>query len=181
MADNQQNPQDNEATSNGIIDYSQQPESSITGTEEASSSSSPSLPDFKRQKSTDDVLNYDLNQEDGNEATAALESNNNHIAAPRTPQKQPFPFVAASPPRFVAMEEVMKAANGVSNMYLAHEIAVDQEFRLEKHKPPTGSLKSTVEDVMVSVCGRALRSFCNALSFFNHSRKRLSGTCCSHS
>lgn len=38
--------------------------------------------------------------------------------------------VAASPPRFVAMEEIMKAASGVANMYLAHEIAVDENFSL---------------------------------------------------
>lgn len=37
-----------------------------------------------------------------------------------------------SPPKFVSLEEIMKAANGVENMVLAHEIAVDNNFRIEK-------------------------------------------------
>lgn len=41
-----------------------------------------------------------------------------------------FGSVAASPPKFVALDEIMKAANGVANMYLAHEIALNREFRL---------------------------------------------------
>lgn len=44
--------------------------------------------------------------------------------------------VPASPPRFVSLEEIMKAANGVENMVLAHEIAVDNNFRLEKTESP---------------------------------------------
>ena len=38
----------------------------------------------------------------------------------------------ASPPKFVSMESIMKAAEGVSNMALAHEIAVDSDFKLQK-------------------------------------------------
>ena len=37
-----------------------------------------------------------------------------------------------SPPKFVSLEEIMKAANGVENMALAHEIAVDNNFKIEK-------------------------------------------------
>ena len=44
-----------------------------------------------------------------------------------------FGSVAASPPKFVALDEIMKAANGVANMYLAHEIALNREFRLPDH------------------------------------------------
>lgn len=44
-------------------------------------------------------------------------------------------FSAASPPRFISFEEIMRAANGVSNMALAHEIAVDNEFRFQKNEP----------------------------------------------
>jgi hypothetical protein len=38
--------------------------------------------------------------------------------------------IPASPPRFVSLEEIIKAAKGVKNMALAHEIAVDQNFRI---------------------------------------------------
>ena len=48
----------------------------------------------------------------------------------------PAPFiVAASPPTFVSFEEIMKAANGVANMALAHEIAVENDFSFQKSKP----------------------------------------------
>ncbi|KAB7498564.1 T-complex protein 11-like protein 1 [Armadillidium nasatum] len=59
-----------------------------------------------------------------------------------------FPGVAASPPKFMSLEEVMKAANGVSNMVLAHEIAVDKNFKLEKFEPPEDSLERKVRDTM---------------------------------
>jgi hypothetical protein len=47
-----------------------------------------------------------------------------------------IPGVAASPPTFVSLEEIVKAANGFKNMALAHEIAVDKDFRLQKYEPP---------------------------------------------
>jgi hypothetical protein len=47
-------------------------------------------------------------------------------------------LVSASPPGFVTLEEIMKAANSVSNMTLAHEIAVDNNFHLKKVEPPNG-------------------------------------------
>lgn len=45
---------------------------------------------------------------------------------------------AASPPKFVSLEEVLAAAEGVTNMTLAHEIAVDSDFQLRKHEPEDG-------------------------------------------
>nr|CAG4648622.1 EOG090X04Z9 [Polyphemus pediculus] len=53
----------------------------------------------------------------------------------------------ASPPGFVTLEEIMKAANGVSNMSLAHEIAVDADFHLEKVEPPSNSLHKIVKEI----------------------------------
>jgi len=44
--------------------------------------------------------------------------------------------VPASPPSFVAMEEIMKAAKGVNEMHIAHEIALDPEFRLKPLEIP---------------------------------------------
>lgn len=56
--------------------------------------------------------------------------------------------VSASPPRFMALEEIMKAANDVYNMCLAHEIAVDEEFKLEKQDPPPNTLHKRVDEMM---------------------------------
>jgi hypothetical protein len=41
-------------------------------------------------------------------------------------------MVAASPPKFVSIGDIMNAAKGVTNMVLAHEIALNEDFRLEK-------------------------------------------------
>lgn len=54
----------------------------------------------------------------------------------KTAQGWVIPGIAASPPKFVSLEEIMTAANGVNNMALAHEIAVDKNFRLQKLEPP---------------------------------------------
>ncbi|CAG2119678.1 unnamed protein product, partial [Medioppia subpectinata] len=56
--------------------------------------------------------------------------------------------ITPSPPRFVSLEEIMKAANGVENMVLAHEIAVDNNFKLEKVNPPDNSLEQKVKEVV---------------------------------
>ncbi|KAK2185731.1 hypothetical protein NP493_225g03047 [Ridgeia piscesae] len=61
----------------------------------------------------------------------------------------PLPFaVAASPPKFVSFEEIMKAANGVANMALAHEIAVKNDFRFEKMSPPENSIEGQVTKIV---------------------------------
>lgn len=54
----------------------------------------------------------------------------------------------ASPPKFVSLEQIMKAANGVSNMVLCHEIAVDKDFKLEKVEPPDHSLHKQVKEII---------------------------------
>ena len=38
----------------------------------------------------------------------------------------------ASPPRFVNFDQLMAAADGMKNMELAHEIAVNNDFELEQ-------------------------------------------------
>ena len=47
-------------------------------------------------------------------------------------------YVVASPPRFISLEEMMNASNLVTNMKLAHEIAVDDDFELEQPQPTPG-------------------------------------------
>lgn len=69
-----------------------------------------------------------------------------------------FPEIAASPPRFVSLEQIMQAAKGVSNMALAHEIAVDREFKIEKVEPPEASLHKQVKDIMHKVFWDILQS-----------------------
>lgn len=42
----------------------------------------------------------------------------------------------------------MDAARGVSNMYLAHEIAVDKDFMLEKLKPEETEIEIQVKKIV---------------------------------
>ncbi|XP_023215903.1 T-complex protein 11-like protein 1 isoform X1 [Centruroides sculpturatus] len=72
-----------------------------------------------------------------------------HITIPSSPLGGIlFPGVPASPPRFVSLEQIMKAANGVSNMVLAHEIAVNKDFVLEKITPNEDSLQGQVKNIV---------------------------------
>ena len=45
-------------------------------------------------------------------------------------------LLSASPPKFVSFDQLMTAANGVTNMTLAHEIAVNSDFKLEEIQTP---------------------------------------------
>ncbi|XP_066999721.1 T-complex protein 11-like protein 1 isoform X2 [Anabrus simplex] len=56
--------------------------------------------------------------------------------------------VPASPPTFVSLEEIMQAAKGMKNMMLAHEIAVDKDFKLQTFEPPENSIHKQVKDTI---------------------------------
>jgi len=57
-------------------------------------------------------------------------------------------LIGASPPKFVSFDEIVKAANGMKNMALAHEIAVDKNFQLQKLEPEDGSFHRRVKEIM---------------------------------
>ncbi|XP_063831726.1 T-complex protein 11-like protein 1 [Ostrinia nubilalis] len=57
-------------------------------------------------------------------------------------------ITGASPPKFVTLEDIMKAAHGMQNMALAHEIAVDNDFKLEPFEPPDNSYQKLVKETM---------------------------------
>ncbi|XP_013171425.1 PREDICTED: T-complex protein 11-like protein 1 [Papilio xuthus] len=81
--------------------------------------------------------------------TGSRTSNNSYYA------NEPIQFrvrgstiTGASPPKFVTLEDIMKAAHGMQNMALAHEIAVDQDFKLEPFEPPDNSYQKLVKETM---------------------------------
>ncbi|CAF0978396.1 unnamed protein product [Brachionus calyciflorus] len=57
-------------------------------------------------------------------------------------------LTAASPPRFATIEQLMSASNTVQNMALAHEISVNQNFKLEKLEYETNSLEKQIHDTV---------------------------------
>ncbi|XP_051238042.1 T-complex protein 11-like protein 1 [Dicentrarchus labrax] len=54
----------------------------------------------------------------------------------------------ASPPRFVSAEELMETAKGMTNMALAHEIMVNQSFKVKPAELPEGSLQHRFKEIM---------------------------------
>ncbi|CAG0913636.1 unnamed protein product [Notodromas monacha] len=69
--------------------------------------------------------------------------------------------ISSSPPRFVSLEEIIKATKGVENMALAHEIAVDQNFKLEEKANPSSPLEDKVKQMMNKAFFDVLRSKLN--------------------
>ncbi|XP_076273545.1 T-complex protein 11-like protein 1 isoform X2 [Rhynchophorus ferrugineus] len=57
-------------------------------------------------------------------------------------------LTAASPPKFVSLEEIMQAANGMRDMNLVHQIVVDENFRLEKADPEPNTVQKVIKDTM---------------------------------
>ncbi|XP_003412343.1 T-complex protein 11-like protein 1 [Loxodonta africana] len=54
----------------------------------------------------------------------------------------------SSPPRFVTVEELLETAKGVTNMALAHEIALNGDFRIKPVQLPEDSLEKRVKDIV---------------------------------
>jgi hypothetical protein len=54
----------------------------------------------------------------------------------KTAETFAIPGIAASPPKFVSLEEIVTATSGFKNMMIAHEIAVDKDFKLQHYEPP---------------------------------------------
>lgn len=57
-------------------------------------------------------------------------------------------LTAASPPRFASIDQFMTAANAVQNMTLAHEISVNQNFKLEKLEYSSNSIEKQIHDTV---------------------------------
>uniref|UniRef100_A0A8C6WX28 T-complex 11, testis-specific-like 1 n=1 Tax=Neogobius melanostomus TaxID=47308 RepID=A0A8C6WX28_9GOBI len=65
-----------------------------------------------------------------------------------TPNPHRGNTLQACPPRFVSIEELMETAKGVTNMALAHEIVVNQDFEVKPTELPEGSLERRVKEIM---------------------------------
>jgi len=96
-----------------------------------------------------------------------------------------FESPGASGHKMMSISELMDTARGVTNMYLAHEIAVDKDFMLEKLKPDPvpGSMEEQVKSIVHQAFWDILRSelseeppvFNQALSLLSEIRESLIG------
>ncbi len=59
-----------------------------------------------------------------------------------------FDLGGASGSKMMSLSEVMDAARGLTNMYLAHEIAVDKDFMLQDLKRPENPIEAQVKEVV---------------------------------
>lgn len=71
-----------------------------------------------------------------------------------------LPGAAGSPPKVLTMDEVHKALRNVENMTLAHEIAVNPEFRLQPYEPTDG-LEKNIKDMIHKAFWSSIREQLN--------------------
>ncbi|OWF42739.1 T-complex protein 11-like protein 1 [Mizuhopecten yessoensis] len=111
------------------------------------------------EKGDKDELDFPLggvtsdNEDELNSSMASTGSEEGHDIKKRRTQtpspRRASPFsVPASPPQFMTMEELIKATAGVKNMSLAHEIAVDANFKIAPAEKDPKSFEKQVEVIM---------------------------------
>lgn len=59
-----------------------------------------------------------------------------------------MPGTPNSPPRILTLDEIQDMVKNIKNMALAHEIAVNNDFKLEPYQPPENSVEKIVKDTM---------------------------------
>jgi hypothetical protein len=69
-----------------------------------------------------------------------------------------LPGTPNSPPRVLTLDEVQDVVKNIKNMALAHEIAVNNEFKLEVYEPPENSIEKVIKDTMHRAFWDILRS-----------------------
>ncbi|XP_060072843.1 T-complex protein 11-like protein 1 [Ylistrum balloti] len=92
----------------------------------------------------EDELNSSMTST-GSEEGQDIKKRRTQTPSPR--RASPF-SVPASPPKFISMEELIKATTGVKNMSLAHEIAVDANFKIAPAEKDPKSFEKQVEMIM---------------------------------
>lgn len=69
--------------------------------------------------------------------------------------------MANSPPKVMSMDEVIEMAKNLEDMQMAHEIAINPEFRLQPFEPPADSLERRVKDMIHQAFWDVLRQQLN--------------------
>lgn len=69
-----------------------------------------------------------------------------------------LPGTPNSPPKILTLDEVQDVVKNIKNMALAHEIAVNSDFKLEAYEPPENSIEKVVKDTIHKAFWNILRS-----------------------
>ncbi|EDV45955.1 T-complex protein 11-like protein 2 [Drosophila erecta] len=59
-----------------------------------------------------------------------------------------LPSLDGTPPKIVTMDEVSSMFKNLRNMELAHEIALNPDFKLQKYEPPSDSLEGAIKKMV---------------------------------
>ncbi|XP_016967787.1 T-complex protein 11-like protein 2 [Drosophila biarmipes] len=59
-----------------------------------------------------------------------------------------LPSLDGTPPKIVTLDEVSSMFKNLRNMELAHEIALNPEFKLQKYEPPSDSLEGAIKKMV---------------------------------
>lgn len=73
-----------------------------------------------------------------------------------------LPGSAGSPPKILTFDEVRDAIKNVEDMQLAHEIAINPDFRLQPYDPPESSLEKRIKTIMQDAFWDLLREQLNS-------------------
>lgn len=68
-----------------------------------------------------------------------------------------IPGGSGSPPKVVTMDEIMGVVKNIEDMTLAHEIAINPDFKLLRYEPPDNSIEKKVKEVMTKAYWDVLR------------------------
>lgn len=110
------------------------------------------MPDRNQKMEKDEEQKCDTNKP-STSAPVNCQTNSHNDTEEETTKGQKMSnfIIGASPPKFVSLEEIVKVANGMKNMALAHEIAVDKNFQIQKLEPEDGTLYRKVKEIMHKV------------------------------
>lgn len=73
-----------------------------------------------------------------------------------------MPGTPNSPARILTLDEVQDMVKNIKNMALAHEIAVNTDFKLEAYEPPENSVEKIIKETMHKAFWDILRSQLNS-------------------
>lgn len=73
-----------------------------------------------------------------------------------------LPGSTSGPPTLLTIDEVQKAIKNAGDMQLAHEIAINPNFRLKPYNPPDSSLENRIKLIMHDAFWDVLRDELNS-------------------
>ncbi|KAH0618816.1 hypothetical protein JD844_018303 [Phrynosoma platyrhinos] len=97
---------------------------------------------------TKETTSSDLNDSQSADCNPRRAKEHEDIHGGDIPDLCPPEIPPSSPPQFFSMAELMETANEVSKMTIAHEIVINQDFKLQEVNFPPNSLEKRVKETL---------------------------------